>query len=157
YASHRHAWWRCPYGDVWRATIVQRTRLDTGCPVCARTRFPPERSLARRAPVLARQWHPTKNGELTPHDVTCAWPRRVWWKCPKGPDHEWEANVRSRAYKAHDGCPFCANQRVSVTNALATCSTRLARDWHPTRNGTLSPRDVTNGSSRRVWWRCVSA
>ena len=27
-------------------------------------------SLARLKPILASQWHPTKNGDLTPEDVT---------------------------------------------------------------------------------------
>jgi hypothetical protein len=30
----------------------------------------------------------------------------------------------------------------------------LAREWHPTRNGTLGPRNVTPGSGRKVWWLC---
>jgi hypothetical protein len=30
----------------------------------------------------------------------------------------------------------------------------LARQWHPTKNGSLGPKDVTPGSSRKVWWLC---
>ena len=30
----------------------------------------------------------------------------------------------------------------------------LAREWHPTKNGGLGPKDVTPGSSRQVWWLC---
>jgi len=30
----------------------------------------------------------------------------------------------------------------------------LARQWHPTKNGTLGPKDVTPGSRREVWWLC---
>jgi len=30
----------------------------------------------------------------------------------------------------------------------------LAKEWHPTKNGSLGPRDVTPGSSRKVWWLC---
>lgn len=30
----------------------------------------------------------------------------------------------------------------------------LAKEWHPTRNGGLGPRDVTPGSRRKVWWLC---
>ena len=42
-------------------------------------------------PELAAQWHPTKNGEKTPADVTAGSGEKVWWTCPKGLDHEWEA------------------------------------------------------------------
>jgi hypothetical protein len=55
-----------------------------------------------------------------------------------------------------DGCPFCAGRRVSKTNMLALMNRKVAREWHPTKNGKLTPRDVTWGSGRRVWWRCVS-
>ena len=30
----------------------------------------------------------------------------------------------------------------------------LAKEWHPTKNGGLGPRDVTPGSGRKVWWLC---
>ena len=30
----------------------------------------PGESLAELNPALAKQWHPTKNGKLTPYDVT---------------------------------------------------------------------------------------
>jgi hypothetical protein len=30
----------------------------------------------------------------------------------------------------------------------------LAREWHPTKNGGLGPKDVTPGSRRQAWWLC---
>jgi hypothetical protein len=30
----------------------------------------------------------------------------------------------------------------------------LAKLWHPTKNGTLGPKDVTPGSRKKVWWLC---
>jgi hypothetical protein len=30
----------------------------------------------------------------------------------------------------------------------------LAKEWHPTRNGSLGPKDVTPGSRKKVWWLC---
>ena len=30
----------------------------------------------------------------------------------------------------------------------------LAKEWHPTKNGSLGPRDVTLSSTREVWWLC---
>jgi hypothetical protein len=30
----------------------------------------------------------------------------------------------------------------------------LAKDWHPTKNGTMGPKDVTPGSRKKVWWLC---
>lgn len=37
---------------------------------------------------------------------------------------------------------------------LFTCSPETADEWHPSLNGTLTPRNVMNGSHRKVWWIC---
>jgi len=34
-------------------------------------------------PALAEEWH-TKNGDLTPCNVTPGANKKVWWKCSKG-------------------------------------------------------------------------
>ncbi len=127
-------------------------RLGHGCPFCNGKRASVTNALSVVAPHLAAQWHPTKNGTLRPDDVTKGSDRRVWWRCPEGPDHEWEAAMSDR-WK-NSGCPFCSSKRVSVTNALATRAPRIASDWHPTKNGTLTPHDLIVGSQRKVWWRC---
>lgn len=31
----------------------------------------------------------------------------------------------------------------------------IARDWHPTRNGTATPGTTAVSSMRRAWWRCA--
>ena len=56
-------------------------------------------------PDLAAQWHPTRNGQLRPQQVTTGSGKKVWWRCPA--DHDWEAVVYSRT-KAGTGCPVCA-------------------------------------------------
>jgi hypothetical protein len=44
-------------------------------------------------PEVAAQWHPTKNGELTPANVVAGSHKKAWWKCPEGEGHEWEATL----------------------------------------------------------------
>ena len=39
---------------------------------------------------------------------------------------------------------------------LAAVEPEIARQWHPTKNGALNPRDVSCGSGKRVWWRCAA-
>lgn len=54
---------------------------------------------------LAAQWHQTKNGSVTPEQVAAGSAKKAWWKCPNGPDHEWETSIESRV--RGKGCPFC--------------------------------------------------
>lgn len=155
--SSRKVWWRCrrDAGHEWQAVVQKRT-LGGRCPVCAGRIVGPagENSLAVEAPELARQWHPTKNGKLSPRDVLVGSHRKVWWKCGRGPDHEWQASLSQRSWRGC-GCPFCAGKRVSVTNSLAAVRPELAAQWHPTKNGTLTPKDVMAQTHRMVWWRCA--
>lgn len=118
-----------------------------------RSKCPP---ISQTSPELLHYWHPTKNVNVTPDDVSIKSFDKVWWKCPKGVDHEWECSVRY-ALKS-DGktvnCPFCFNKRVSITNSLATRYPEIAAQWHPTKNGSLLPSQVTYVSNTAVWWQC---
>ncbi|MBR3288576.1 MAG: hypothetical protein IKI71_02260 [Lachnospiraceae bacterium] len=38
---------------------------------------------------------------------------------------------------------------------LETLYPELAKEWHPTLNGTLLPSDVLPGSNRKVYWKCL--
>jgi len=69
-------------------------------------------------PELLNEWDINGNGDLKVGELSAGSGRRVWWTCPRGPDHRWRATPNNRTRGA--GCPFCANRRVSVTNALAT-------------------------------------
>ncbi len=89
---------------------------------------------------------------MTPAQIAWKSSRRVWWKCPKGPDHEWQVQVHLRA--RGNGCPFCANRALSVTNALATLWPRIADEWHAPLNGGLTPAQVVAVTYRKVWWKC---
>jgi hypothetical protein len=40
------------------------------------------------------------------------------------------------------------------SKSLAEVYPEVAATWHPERNGTLTPDQVTSGNSRKAWWRC---
>ena len=153
YGSRRKVWWQCDHGHRWQAAVYTRTGGESGCPYCAGKRpWPGFNDLASQYPDLAAQWHPTKNGGLTPDQVLWGSSRRVWWQCPQG--HQWSAIVKSRTEGA--GCPYCASRQVSAGfNDLAARFPHLAQEWHPEKNGRLTPRDVVPGSRRKVWWQCA--
>ena len=110
-------------------------------------------SLAETHPEVAKQWHPTLNGDLTPNDVTKGSAKKVWWKCSKNKDHEWETKIRSRTYN-NTNCPYCSGHRISNYNRLSEKFPISLKLWHPTKNGDLTPYDVSYGSQKKVWWIC---
>jgi hypothetical protein len=104
-------------------------------------------------PELVAQWHPDRNGTLSPATVSAGSGRLIWWRCDRGADHVWRAKPNNRT--SGSGCPFCANHRVSSTNNLAACFPRVAAEWHPEKNGRTTPRDLVAASARIGWWRCA--
>ena len=115
-------------------------------------------TLAEAYPELAAQWHPTKNGDLTPDMVTCGSNKKVCWLLPhddpesgKHFDFEWDATIIGRV--SGKGCPFLSGKRVwPGYNDLVTKRPDLSAEWHPTKNGNLKPSDVTSNSDKTVWW-----
>ncbi len=152
-SSQKKVWWICKYGHEWQSTIASRTNMQSGCPVCAgKTVVIGFNDLATVNPNLALEWHPTKNGNLKPTQVTVSSHKKVWWLCEHG--HEWQASINSRT-NMQSGCPVCSGRQVLVGfNDLATVNPNLALEWHPTKNGDLKPSDVTQGTDRKVWWIC---
>ena len=158
--SERKVWWLCSTcGNEWPTTIKKRS-MGRGCPECGNVKkgvsfsknmIAENGSLAERYPNIAAQWHPTKNGAVTPTEVTCATRKVFWWKCTEG--HEWDAPVVERTRS--EGCPICSGRRVVAgINDLATKMPELAKQWHPTKNGEFEPTNVTVGSGKKVWWHC---
>jgi hypothetical protein len=147
-SSRQKVWWKCSKGHEWQAMIVGRDK-GNNCPYCTGTLPSKENNFKKSYPKLSKEWH-LKN-KLTPSEVTPHSQIKVWWKCDKG--HEWESsiNTRSRGY----GCPYCSGAKPCKDNCLETIAPKLAKEWHPTKNGELTPRDVTKGSMKKVWWKCA--
>jgi len=106
--------------------------------------------LDKTHPELAKQWHPTKNGDLLPKDVTHGSGKKVWWLCSK--EHYFEAIIANRARGSN--CPYCANQKVGFGNDLETNFPEVAKLWHPTKNDDLRPSQVLPGAHKKAWWLC---
>ena len=156
--SGKKVWWKCPKGDdhEWESSISHRAK-GSGCSICYGSKVVKSNSLATLNPEIAKIWHPTKNGELTPHNIKSKSNKKIWWKCKKGDDHEWMAtpsNV-SKGYK--NGCPMCSGSKFSVTNSLLNVNPKLSKQWHPINNGKLTPIEVKFNSGKKVWWKCDKA
>src|SRR3989338_343899 len=151
--SNKKVWWICGQGHEWRATIANRNYNKSGCPFCVGKRVCLENSLALVNSEVARQWHPTKNGTLTPLDVTRSSHRVVWWLCSK--NHEWQISVNQRnSGKRSTGCPFCSGSQLTQENSLAVNYPAIALQWHSTKNGSATPQSVSKYSHKTIWWIC---
>nr|WP_052316031.1 zinc-ribbon domain-containing protein [Desulfomonile tiedjei] len=149
HGSGQKVWWICEKQHEWEATVSKRSN-GRGCPYCAGQKVSLERSLGATFPMLTREWHPQKNGSLTPFQVRPKSNKLIWWICEKG--HEWKASPSNRVKGS--GCPYCLGRHASPEYNLAVINPKIARQWHPTKNGILTPFDVVPASSRKYWWLC---
>jgi hypothetical protein len=110
-------------------------------------------AIALKRPDLLPEWHPTKNKNLSPQQVSCGSGRPIWWICPKL-KHEYPATPYNRTGKKPTGCPYCKNQKVSRQNSLQALYPRLAKEWSYERNGGLTPKDIIAKSGKKYFWNC---
>jgi hypothetical protein len=164
--TNRKLWWICkaisdtPCGHEWQSIGANRSRHGRGCPACSNhaVHIDGRNSMRSTHPNLAEELHPTRNGDLTPSDVVAGTHHEIWWRCttisesPCG--YEWVASGKNR--NTGRGCTVCSNRMIHPdhSNSMANTHPELAAEWHPTKNGDLTPNDVVAGSKKKVWWRC---
>jgi DNA-directed RNA polymerase subunit RPC12/RpoP len=70
-------------------------------------------SFGDQHPLLAKEWHPTLNGDVTPYDITSGCGDYFYWQCKYG--HVFQTSPSERV-KRHAGCPTCRTSlRTSFT------------------------------------------
>ena len=153
--STKKVWWQCPArtDHEWRGKISRRV-AGKGCPFCSGIEYPRDKSLAATYPDLAREWHKTKNGRLKATSVPSTCDLLIYWRCLDNPKHVWRCQLKNRTRRGGRGCPICAGQVATPEDSLARVNAKLARQWHPRKNGDLRPRDVLPQSGKTAWWRC---
>ena len=102
---------------------------------------------------LMEEWvyEKNKNLNINPSVVGAGSHTKAWWKCKKG--HEWQSSIKSRTSGV--GCPYCAGKRIHKGfNDLASAYPEIAKQWHPTENGSTTPDQVTAHSNKPRYWLC---
>lgn len=151
-SSNKKVWWKCKEGHEWQEKPTNRIK-GYGCPYCSGHRvWKGYNDLATLRPEIVVEWNYEKNPNLAPDQITVSSSKKVWWKCEKG--HEWPATVSHRLLSG-TGCPYCIGRYVVVGKTdLATMNPPLAKEWHPTKNGEISPHEVTSRTPKKYWWLC---
>ena len=104
-----------------------------------------DKSLQEVAPELARQLHPTKNGESTPEKTS--WAKKFWWLCYRG--HSWQA-VLTKRILGFSNCRQCHKQDgLSLFDAYPQLLNELDE---PDPQKLI--KTVSSGSPQKLSWRC---
>lgn len=109
-------WWICENAickckHEWQATPHGRVKNNAGCPYCSTpaSKFCIHSTIIHTHPEIAKEWHPTKNGELKPENISKGCHTKVWFICDQ--KHEYKASVYHRTSPTNKrGCPICVNK-----------------------------------------------
>lgn len=109
-------------------------------------------SLLDLYPDIAAEWHPEKNGELSPDAVKPHSNKYAWWRCARG--HEWQTKINNRTSN-RSACPYCTGQiPIKGENDFATLYPTLLSEWDFDSNS-VDPHNIKPSSNRRVAWKCA--
>ena len=133
--------------------------------------------LASKRPDLLLEWDFENNKSCKPQDFTCGSAQKVWWKCNEcGTSFFQKICDRTRMDGKASGCPKCAQEKLQEVrrenglkshgieiyleqkrqsgDSLFDKRSDLLNEWDYEKNAPLTPKDVTYGSEKDVYWKC---
>ena len=75
-------------------------------------KVPFENSLKNLFPSIAKEWHPTKNGDFKPEHFSYGSNKRAYWLCKKG--HIYYSKIKERTGRDKTNCPYCFSQTSHI-------------------------------------------
>jgi very-short-patch-repair endonuclease len=151
--------------DVKISPVTLKTRGASGCKYCAHKArcdsltcdFCFQQSFASHP--RSKHWHPTLNGSITPRQVAKSDNDSYWFMCPGCP-HPIKVSLNHITDYDTACCVYCSNRErcsdLNCTFCLAHSfeSHPRSTEWHPTRNGTATPRQVALNCNTKYWFLC---
>lgn len=154
-SSTKVVYWKCAEADdhKWKQRIDQVAKNKEKCPYCNNFKTTRSNSLKEMFPDVYNQILFSRHDNKILENLNFKTSKKIWFICPKGDDHIWKASVYHRTIN-NSGCPVCENLKVVKSNSLTTTDPKVSAEWHPTKNGKLSPETVNRYSNKKVWFRC---
>jgi hypothetical protein len=142
--SHKKLQWKCKLGHVWKMQVVNRSRQNQGCSICANKQvLVGVNDLGSTHPEVAEiadGWDVTK--------FTSGSHVKKAWKCKLG--HTWICSIGDLASRDYL-CPFCSNRKLWIGfNDLETLFPQVAKEasgWDPSK--------IHSGSHIKLKWKCA--
>ncbi len=75
-----------------------------------------DKSLGSLYPEIAKEWHPTKNGSITPNQVSAETHDSYYWLCPSC-GNTYKAMVKNRV-RVKSGCPKCGKDKSAKSQMI---------------------------------------
>jgi very-short-patch-repair endonuclease len=135
--------WICHNGHVTEKIIKNHT-MHGDCEECNRGKFIID------IPRILKTWDFKKNNKinLNPKELKISSKKFANFKCSVASDHQWSTRINNRKNR---NCPFCANQKLSITNKLTVTHPEIASLWSKNNDSTPNFYMVGNGNTKFLW------
>ena len=147
-------WWRGECGHSWQLSVRTRAFNDAGCPNYGRRLTLEGFNSAECLDAgILHLWHPIKNGDLRPSQVSDRTAKRIWLQCPTC-GYEWRESLRGTRKESRK-CSSCHGGRghylAKGSNDLGSKRPDVARQLHPELNGGLRAEGLHAHAGAMVW------
>lgn len=116
--SHSEVMWicgACKNEFSLEVSVMTRKKIPR-CRECRDFEATDENRLSLVCPNLVYEWHPTKNGNLRPEDISYGKQIDIWWKCLEC-EHSWKTRLIDRSIQGK-GCPICSKFQSKGVKAI---------------------------------------
>ena len=105
-------------------------------------------SMRETHPHLAEEFHPTKNGDLTPDNLIAGTSKKIWWTCSTC-ENEWKTRGADRTSRGRK-CPHCSLGRLHSDgrNSMANTHPELAKEYQG------DATKIIAGTHKKLDWKC---
>lgn len=147
--SEKIVFWKCKKCNSSFDLKVEHRKRGMNCPYCRGLRINKTNSLKSLRPDIAKLW--SENNNISPNEIGIGSSKEFYWNCEECKEvYKMSVNKKTNGR----GCPFCAGYRTSKKMSLGGIYPEISKEWHPIKNGELTPFDVSKSSGKKVWWKC---
>lgn len=168
-SSKKKIWWICASGKhelfmtPYDMTCKNKEKFNgNGCKYCSNQVACHDNCLSTLFPLIAAEWHPTKNGKLNPTDIIPKSQKKRWWKCSVC-QKTWHQSPHSRTTGSVGvGCLNCKltnfreryNKDLPLEKSIITTHPDLCKQIDHLLLGDVKLELVSKGSSLKLPWKC---
>lgn len=146
--SKEKAWWLCENRHSRQSAIINVVNRGDGCSECNKN------YLLETHPHLFEEWDFDKN-LIGPEDRSTNSHSKVFWICKVCKlGFEQAISHKTRPGRG-SGCPYCSKQKTTEISCLSATHPHLIKEWDFEKN-TILVKDISFGSERKVWWKCLA-
>jgi hypothetical protein len=151
--------------NTWCPYCSQKICNEEECTHCYNNSFASYKNKTANGKLKVTCWHSTKNNKLTPRDVAMSSNKKYWFQCDVC-THDFNSSL-AKISGSNRWCPYCSQKicnKEECTHCYnksfasyenKTANGKLKVDcWHSTKNGGLTPRDVSKGTKKKYWFQC---